>query len=214
MAIVTGIDQGIYAYIELSECFRFRAMHEDGSHGEWIEWPLSVKQLKTIAEDGGYYSYVAGVAAFMLEYYDVGGVSIDITKVTLPIRKGLSSSAAICVLVAKTFNILYDLQISIRGEMEAAYRGEIMTPSRCGRLDQACAYGTKPVLMHFATENIDVERMAVGKDIYWVFADLNGRKDTKRILSALNACYPFAQNEIAANVQQALGPVNKRIVSK
>ena len=211
MAIVTGIEQGIHAYVERAEKFRFRAMQENGEQADWIEWPLSVKQLKAIAEEGGYYSYVAGVAAFMLEYYDVGGLSVEITKVTLPIKKGLSSSAAICVLIARAFNQLYDLQISVRGEMEAAYRGEIMTPSRCGRLDQACAYGTKPVLMHFASENIDVERLAVGSELHWVFADLNGEKDTMKILSSLNACYPFAQDPIAKNVQRALGKENRRI---
>ena len=213
MAIVTGIDQGIFAFVERADSIRLRAANPDGTHMEWIEWPLSVKQLKAIAADGNYYSYIAGVVAFMLEYYDVGGVSIDIRKVTLPIKKGLSSSAAICVLVARAFNVLYDLQISVRGEMEAAYRGEIMTPSRCGRLDQACAYGTKPVLMHFASENIDVERLAVGRDLFWVFADLKGEKDTTKILSSLNACYPFAQTEVAMNVQKALGSENRRICS-
>lgn len=214
MAIVTGIEQGIYGYAERSEKFRFRALKDDGTHDAWIEWPLSVKQLKATAEEGSYYSYVAGVAAFMLEYYDVGGLSIDITKVTLPIKKGLSSSAAICVLVARAFNMVYDLQISVRGEMEAAYRGEIMTPSRCGRLDQACAYGTKPVLMRFASENIEVERLAVGKELHWVFADLNGEKDTMKILSSLNACYPYAQDQKSKNVQEALGPENRRIVEQ
>lgn len=212
LAIVTGIEQGIYGYVERSDKFRFRALKEDGTHDKWVEWPLSVKQLKATAEDGGYYSYVAGVAAFMLEYYDVGGLSVDITKVTLPIKKGLSSSAAICVLIARAFNMIYDLQISVRGEMEAAYRGEIMTPSRCGRLDQACAYGTKPVLMRFASENIEVDRLAVGRKLHWVFADLNGEKDTMKILSSLNACYPYAQDQIAKNVQEALGPENRRII--
>lgn len=214
MAIVTGIEQGIYGYVERSDRFRFRALKPDGTHDEWIEWPMSVRKLKATAGEGGYYSYVAGVAAFMLEYYDVGGLSVDITKVTLPIKKGLSSSAAICVLVARGFNLTYDLQMSVRGEMEAAYRGEIMTPSRCGRLDQACAYGEKPVLMRFASENIDVERLAVGKDLHWVFADLNGEKDTKKILSALNACYPFAQDEQSRKVQEALGPDNRKLVER
>lgn len=214
MAIVTGIEQGIYAYVERSNMFRFRAMKPDGTHDEWIEWPMSVGGLKAIAEEGGYYSYVAGVAAFMMEYYDVGGLSIDITKVTLPIKKGLSSSAAVCVLVARGFNLIYNLQMSVRGEMEAAYRGEIMTPSRCGRLDQACAYGEKPVLMRFASENISVERLAVGKNLHWVFADLNGEKDTKKILTALNACYPFAQDEQSKKVHEALGPDNRRIIEQ
>ena len=87
MAIVTGIKQGIYAHTERAELFRFRAMKDNGEHADWIEWPLSIKQIKMVAEEGGYYSYVAGVVAFMLEYYDVGGLSIEITKVTLPIKE-------------------------------------------------------------------------------------------------------------------------------
>jgi len=211
-AIVSGIEQGIYAYVEKADNFRFRTVMNDGSQTDWIEYPLSVKTLKEEAKKGGFFSYVAGVAAYMLEYYDVGGISIDCYKVTLPMKKGLSSSAAVCVMVARAFNILYNLQISVRGEMEAAYRGEIFTPSRCGRLDQACAYGEKPVLMRFDGENLDVERLSVGKNLYWVYADLHGEKDTKKILSSLNACYPYAQNEIAENVQKALGPLNQEII--
>ena len=211
MAIVTGIEQGIYANAERAASFRFRTIRENGENTGWVEWPLSAKFLKAVAESGGYYAYVAGIAAFMLEHYDVGGLSIDVGKVTLPIRKGFSSSAAVCVLVARAFNRLYNLRLSVRGEMEAAYHGEIMTPSRCGRLDQACAYGQKPVLIRFASENIDVELLEVGTNLHWVFADMKGKKDTLKILSDLNVCYPYARDSIAKNVQRALGPENRRI---
>ena len=214
MAIVTGIEQGISAFVDKADTFRFRTVSDEGDHLEWIEWPLDAKVLKKEAKSGGFYSYVAGVAAYMLEHYDVGGITVDCYRSTLPIKKGLSSSAAICVLIARAFNLLYDLQISVRGEMEAAYQGEIMTPSRCGRLDQACAFGTRPVLMRFTGEHIDVDRLNVGSDLHWVFADLRGEKNTKKILSSLNACYPFPQNVIAENVQKALGTENKRIVEQ
>ena len=55
----------------------------------------------------------------------------------LPIKSGLSSSAAICVLVARAFNEMYELQLNTMGEMNIAFYGEQRTPSRCGRLDQA-----------------------------------------------------------------------------
>lgn len=213
-AIVTGIEQGIYAYIEKTDTFRFRTVLNDGTKTEWMEYPLSIKVLKEEAKKGGFFSYVAGVAAYMLEYYDVGGISVDCYKVTIPIKKGLSSSAAVCVLIARAFNVLYNLQISVRGEMEAAYRGEILTPSRCGRLDQACAYGEKPVLMCFDGENVEVDRLSVGRDLYWVFCDLKGEKDTRKILSSLNACYPYAQNEMSQNVQMALGDQNLEIINE
>ncbi|HML48513.1 MAG TPA: GHMP kinase [Clostridia bacterium] len=214
MAVVTGIEQGIHAYIEKSDCFRFRTVLPGGDRTPWQEWPLSVRKLKEVAQSGVFFSYVAGVAAFMLEYYDVGGLSIDCFEVTVPMKRGLSSSAAVCVLVARAFNLLYGLQIAAPGEMEAAYRGEILTPSRCGRLDQACAFGGKPVLMHFIGEEMAVERLRVGMDLHWVFAGLGGEKDTRKILSALNACYPFAQTPLARGVQRALGEENRRIVSQ
>ena len=77
-------------------------------------------------------------------------------RTDLPVKKGLSSSAAVCVLAARAFNRLYELKMTTRGEMESAYRGEITTPSRCGRMDQGCAYGSNPVLMTFDGEQIDV----------------------------------------------------------
>ena len=33
--------------------------------------------------------------------------------------------------------------MTTRGEMEYAYQGELATPSRCGRMDQGCAFGCK-----------------------------------------------------------------------
>jgi len=38
--------------------------------------------------------------------------------------------------------------------MELAYKGEISTPSKCGRMDQCCAFGQATVLMTFDGEII------------------------------------------------------------
>jgi len=54
--------------------------------------------------------------------------------------KGLSSSAAVCVLVARAFNYFYNLNLTVRGEMYYAYVGERETGSLCGSLDQAVAF--------------------------------------------------------------------------
>lgn len=48
----------------------------------------------------------------------------------LPIKSGLSSSAAICVLVARAFNEMYELQLNTMGEMNIAFYGEQRTPSK------------------------------------------------------------------------------------
>ena len=78
---------------------------------------MDAQELKDIAKSGSFFCYCAGVASYMLEWYKVGGVKITITKMTLPIKSGLSSSAAICVLVARAFNLMYNLNLSTMGEM-------------------------------------------------------------------------------------------------
>jgi galactokinase len=52
--------------------------------------------------------------------------------------------------VARAFNLCYDLKLTVRGEMEYAYLGEVTTPSKCGRMDQACAYGALVVMTYDA----------------------------------------------------------------
>ncbi len=44
---------------------------------------MDYDKLKNIAEEGGYWSYIAGVAACVKEQYNIGGVEIDISKVTI-----------------------------------------------------------------------------------------------------------------------------------
>lgn len=144
----------------------------------------------------------------------LGGAKIHITDMTLPLKSGLSSCAAICVLVCRAFNELYDLNLSTMGEMNIAYVGELRTASRCGRLDQACAFGVRPVLMNFDGEEIDVTRLNVKRDLHWVFADLNASKDTVKILKDLNKAFPFADNDKEQAIQDALGPINHEIVSR
>ncbi len=212
MAIVSGIEQGIHAWIEKSGEFEVIS----DLPGEQLEFheKMSVQELRKTAAEGGYFSYMAGAASYIKEHYHVGGMKIVIDEMTLPMKKGLSSSAAICVLVAKAFNILYGLNMSTLGIMQAAYRGEQRTPSRCGRLDQACAYGVKPVVMTFDGSDVEVERLTVRGNFYWVFANLNASKDTVKILGDLGKCYPFAQNELERGVQEALGIRNQEIIRR
>lgn len=214
-AIVTGTEQGIYATVEKSDNFEMTCSAQS-LKGIWqdFECPMNAEALKNVAHSGSFFSYCAGVASYMLEWYNIGGAKIHITDMTLPLKSGLSSSAAICVLVCRAFNELYDLNLSTMGEMNIAYVGELRTASRCGRLDQACAFGVRPVLMNFDGEEIDVTRLNVKRDLHWVFADLNASKDTVKILKDLNKAFPFADNEKEQAIQDALGPINHEIVSR
>lgn len=214
-SIVTGIEQGIYAEVEKSSIFELYSDAPEISN-VWNDFScrMNETELKSVAKSGSFFCYCAGVASYMLEWYKVGGVRIRITKMTLPMKSGLSSSAAICVLVARAFNQLYKLNLNTLGEMNIAYLGELRTSSRCGRLDQACAFGVKPNLMTFDGDEIEVKTLNVKKTLYWVFADLCAEKDTIRILSDLNKSYPFATTEAEQNLHKALGEWNHEIVDR
>jgi len=211
--LITGTNQGIYAEIEPHpNALVLSSTTETGDmHGPY-EIPMESKTLLAEAQRGGYWSYAAGVAYQIMTNYHVRGLVINNYKTDLPIKKGLSSSAAISVLTARAFNRVYDLKMTIRGEMELAYQGEITTPSRCGRMDQGCAYGDRPILMTFDGDNLDVSELHVPEDLYFVIVDLQAEKDTMEILARLNRSYPFADNEIERGVLDLLGSINKRIV--
>lgn len=213
VAIVSGTEQGIYATAEKAEHFIMCASDNMPNEESW-ECEMDTAKLLKAAQQGGYFSYVAGVASYINDNYQVGGVKITIEKRDLPLKSGLSSSAAICVLVARAFNLLYNLKMNTKGEMQAAFRGEQRTSSRCGRLDQACAYGVKPVLMEFDGMEVDSKELRVGATFYWVVANLKSSKDTIKILSDLNKAYPFANNSSETMVQEALGYENQQIVYK
>lgn len=214
-AIVTGIEQGIHATVSRSGLFEMTSDAPE-LEGMWKDFscPMELPRLKEIAKSEKFFSYCAGVASYMLEWYNVGGVHIHLEKMDMPMKSGLSSSAAICVLVCRAFNQLYKLNLSPMGEMNIAYWGELRTSSRCGRLDQACAFGVRPVLMTFDAEEVDVEDITLSKPLYWVFANLNASKNTIRILADLNKAYPFAETEAEKQEQWALGERNREIINQ
>ena len=213
--LICGTDQGIYAEVEPHPTsLVLRSTTPDGQKHGPDEIPMQPIALLEEAQRGGFWSYIAGVAYQVMTNYHVRGLVIDNYKTDLPVKKGLSSSAAICVLAARAFNRIYDLKLTIRGEMELAYQGEITTPSRCGRMDQGCAFGNRPVLMSFDGDRLDTTELKVDQDLHFVIVDLQAKKDTMEILNRLNHCYPFAENKLECGVQELLGPINKRIVGQ
>lgn len=212
-ALICGTNQGIHAEVEPhpNSLILTSTMPDGRSLGPY-EIPMRPDALMAEAQKGGFFSYTAGVAYQALTNYHVRGLVINNYQTDLPIKKGLSSSAAICVLTARAFNRVYDLKLTIRGEMELAYQGEITTPSRCGRMDQGCAFGDRPVLMTFDGDRLDTQEIQVKQDFYLVVVDLQAKKDTMEILNRLNRCYPIAENEAEANLQHLLGPMNRDTV--
>ncbi|MBZ5496363.1 MAG: GHMP kinase [Acidobacteriia bacterium] len=213
--IITGTDQGIHAEVEPHPTsLVLTSVTPQGEKSGPCEILMEPKVLLQEAQRGGFWSYIAGVAYQVLTNYHVRGLVINNYRTDLPIKKGLSSSAAVCVLAARAFNRVYDLKLTTRGEMELAYQGEITTPSRCGRMDQGCAFGNRPILMTYDGDRIDVTELSVRADLHFVLVDLGAHKDTMEILARLNHAYPFAESELERGVQELLGPVNKRIVQQ
>ncbi|MEG3846343.1 GHMP kinase [Microcoleus sp. herbarium19] len=209
--LIASTNQGIYAEVKLHPTHLILGSALNGGKKIEAALPMDKTALLAEAQTNSFFSYAAGVAAQILESYPVKGLEIDNYFTDLPIQKGLSSSAAICVLVARAFNRLYDLKMNVRDEMEMAYLGETATPSRCGRMDQGCAYGNQPIMMIFDGQQMDVVELKVAKDLFFAIVDLGKSKNTQEILARLNQAYPFATNEVQENVQQYLGAISAKI---
>jgi UTP-glucose-1-phosphate uridylyltransferase/mevalonate kinase len=211
--LICGTNQGLYAEVESHpNALVLSSVTPAGEKLGPVEIPMELNALYKEAQRGGFWSYICGVAFQVLTNYRVRGLVIDNYKTDLPIKKGLSSSAAVCVLTVRAFNRVYDLKLTVRGEMELAYQGEITTPSRCGRMDQGCAFGNRPVLMVFDGDRLDTKELQAGRDMPIVIVDLKAGKDTVEILNRLNRCYPVAETEAEGGVHDLLGPINKKVV--
>lgn len=214
MTVVTGTNQGLYARVRKHPSKVVVTSTDNDGNKSTTEMSMDAETLLGVARGGGHWSYVAGVAYKMLEEHVVGGIEIDNYMTTLPLKKGLSSSAAICVLAARAFNKLYDLRLTTRGEMEYAYQGELVTPSQCGRLDQACAFGSTPVLMSYDGEFTSVEKILVAVELHFVVVDLCAEKSTVDILNGLRAAFPVAATQEHRDLQFCLGKSNKDIAQR
>ncbi len=211
--LTSGTDQGIHARVEAHPTsLVLTATTPGGQMWGPHEIALAPQALLAEAQSGSFWSYCAGVAYQIQHRYAVSGLRIHNYHTDLPIRKGLSSSAAISVLTARAFNLVYELGLTIRDEMELAYLGEITTPSRCGRMDQGCAFGKRVVLMTFDGDGLHTREVSVGSDLFLVIADLGAEKNTRKILDCLNRCYPAGDTALASGVQDLLGPTNRRVV--
>jgi len=108
--LTAGTDQGIHARIRrVKNHLQARTVLPDGSSAEPLDIVMEKSSLKERASSGGFWSYAAGVASEVLADHKVGGLELSIYHMDLPIKKGLSSSAAICVLLARSWNQLYNL---------------------------------------------------------------------------------------------------------
>ena len=213
--MVVGTDQGLSATAGPSESFTVETRLPDSSGRpsgrtrqttcRWDDETL----LAAARDELEFFRYCAGVAHEMFSRPGVdGAIDLRIRSMDLPLRKGVSSSAAVCILVAKAFDAVHRLGLFPHELMEIAYLGERLTGSQCGRMDQACIYGKTPVLLTFdKSADVRVEPIFPGGEIHMFFVDLAGEKDTVKILADLQGAYLRSKD-----LERALGAENERVI--
>ncbi|GAB4820149.1 hypothetical protein N2152v2_007195 [Parachlorella kessleri] len=213
--IVVGTQAGLSARVRRLErpVLVVRSTKNDGSV-ELSELPMDADILAEEAAAGGFFSYAAGVAYKMLVDFGVGGLEVDNYQTSLPLKKGLSSSAAFCVLMARAFNRSYNLRLTTRGEMEYAYQGERLTPSQCGKMDQGCAFGQVPVLMTYNGDLLGVRPACLGAPLHLVLVDLRASKNTVLILRSLQEAFPHPVGPQQQAAVELFGPINELLVGR
>lgn len=204
-AIVAGLNLGIYLVGYKSEGFCYE--YDDK------KLCLSSDEL-SIRNDKDFFEYVVASAKVMQSKYKVSGVKIICDKMTLPMKKGLASSAAICVAVIRVYNLLFDLKLSVEKEMELAYEAEISTGSKCGKLDQVCAYGQGLRKIVFDSDKIEISSLYTKSNLQFLLVNLQGKKDTKKILSDLNSEFVKEMDIKEGRLISSLGVFNSFCVDE
>jgi galactokinase len=212
--LVAGTDQGLHGEVARDPgALVVESVLASGERLGPVRIPARLADLDAAARRAGFFRYAAGVAAEMVARFDVGGLQLQV-RGDLPVQRGLSSSAAICVLVARAFARAWGLDLDPREEMALAWAGERRTGSVCGRMDQICAFGRRVSWMRFDGDAVDVAPVEPGGTFHFLVVDLRRGKDTRRILADLNACFPDAPGALAAGVRHALGPANEALVAR
>ena len=209
LAIVVCLDKGIKAVVEKNKNTFFLCESENN-----FILPMEERELLKHIRKNDYYSYVCSTAYYMLKKYNVKGIKIIIEKNTLPQKKGISSSAAICTLVCRAFNKVYDLGLSKEEEMLVAYESERNIGIKCGKMDQIVAAGSGALYMKFKDDNVSFSKLNIKNDLYFVYADLKSGKNTEKILSSLNSAFPFPKNKVEEEVVNYFCDINHKILGK
>ena len=214
--LVIGTDQGIRATASAADELIVETHLPDADgrpsgRRRQIKCPWDAEALHSAATDATeFFRHCAGVAHHVLQRYGAGGIELNIHEMDLPLKKGVSSSAAVCIAVAKAFDAVYGLELFPHELMDLAYVGERLTGSQCGRMDQACIFGKVPVLLRFSeADGVHIEPLFPEGGINMFIVDLAGAKDTVKILADLQGAYPTS-----ARLQAALGEENEKFIRR
>ncbi|MCK5811930.1 MAG: hypothetical protein KAG94_03475 [Clostridiales bacterium] len=215
-ALLLLLQQGIHAKISKSQ-----DIHITSTVGQdlnkliyHLDCEADISSLKPLVTSSTFFSYAASVCLYMITHYDTGGITINNDITTLPVKKGLASSASFSLLCVKAYNMVYNLKLSIEKQTSIAFQCELQTGSHCGKMDFSSAYDYPLLLTTFNNENVTFSKIKHSKPIYLVLVDLLGEKDTKKILNDLQIAYPFPNNKNEKDLHYFLGKGNQIYVKK
>ena len=218
--LVCTTNEGVFARVapqhqhaeDIGRAPQLTYLHTDQTSGrvETFTHELHAETLQAVAKQpSSFFAYVAGTAAAMLQYMASSGhksetaplstainsgIRIDNYKTSLPMKKGLSSSAAVCVLVVHAFASVYKLHLTDEIVMQIACAGEKKTSSQCGMMDFCVTMGAGVGLMTMNKGDFSLRRIHVSQALHIVVGDLRALKDTVAILRDLNSCFPVARS--------------------
>ncbi|WP_462410635.1 mevalonate kinase family protein [Neobacillus sp. Marseille-QA0830] len=211
-ALVLGLNKGIYLKARKSNRLIYHCTLE--KLPIFIECSMDLNPLQEEMNKTDLGRYVVSTVRILKELYDIDGLEMECYKIDLPIKKGLSSSAAICMAVIRAANQLYQLHLPVEKEMQLAWQAERDIGSQCGKMDQVCACGNKLVNMKFVRNEVFIEEIDTDIDLNILIVDLQGKKDTRKILADLNSHYPYPADQQDEHLHDALGKINLQMVQQ
>ncbi len=158
-------------------------------HGRVNEAEFAINDASNMPLRGNSLKYVnAIVCAFHEKGFQIHGTELEI-KSDVPMKKGLSSSAALCISTSKAFNELYSFGLSLDDLVKVSYRAENeLLEIACGMMDQTAAAYKGPLFMDF-NSGFHYSPMRSKHPLPLVIIGLDGERDTERILNTLNHFY-------------------------
>ena len=214
LCLVCATNEGLYARVTslstpTSQIIYKRLSPTGDSVMDEMSWSWKdTDSLQTSATSGSFLAYVAGSILSFISYLQREHPDIDLTKLpgveiinyktTLPMKRGLSSSAAVCTMIVRSLALHLSIDLSLDEIMAISYEGERNTPSQCGMMDFCVAMGPNRVgLMIMNDSSCELKVISIAQPLYFVVANLNAGKDTVQILRDLNSAFPFPSTQQA-----------------
>ncbi len=209
--IASSIDRRITTVATRSDDDMVHVSADNLVHGLKESASFEVDHATEIPLRGSSLKYVNAVYAALLERFpDLKGSRLSITS-DVPMRRGLSSSAALCVSVTSALSDLFRLGLTPDDLVRISYRAERgILGIGCGMMDQTASVFDHPLFMDFS-KDFSYQRVSLRREIPIIIADVGGERDTRKILNTLNQHYFERQDPL---IVRTLGTDIPRIVRK